>query len=455
LYAQGAATYSWNTGATADSIGVQPVVATSYTAYGTDLNGCTSSKGFTVTVLPKPTVSIIGGSTLCSGKTLALTGSGAISYTWTTGIVALGINVIANSDTTIRVTGANQQGCSNTASIHITVNPSPTLSVLSTTACAGQAATLIAEPVASQADALSYLWVPGSASGATYNPVAPFTTNYTVTATLGPCFTRAAATVSVLPSTFPQVAFSYSSPLCGGSAPALPMLSTNFTSGGTFYSTSGINVDPASGLIDLSNAPEGMANVQYSVAPKGCRLQGFTSAFVQIIKQTKINIDPTYYGIAPGESVKLTNSGGASSYEWSPAQGLSCTFCQVPTATPAKTQVYCLGSSEACVVGGCVMVEVICDRTGDFSVPTAFTPNKDGINDKYCLKGWGECNTGFNIKIFDRWGEMVFESNDPNFCWDGEFNGNLLPTATYVYFINADFERVPGYRQSGNISLIR
>jgi gliding motility-associated-like protein len=117
--------------------------------------------------------------------------------------------------------------------------------------------------------------------------------------------------------------------------------------------------------------------------------------------------------------------------------------------------VYCLGSSEACVVGGCVMVEVICDRTGDFSVPTAFTPNKDGINDKYCLKGWGECNTGFNIKIFDRWGEMVFESNDPNFCWDGEFNGNLLPTATYVYFINADFERVPGYRQSGNISLIR
>lgn len=455
LFAQGGATYTWNTGENTDTLGIQPVLAATYTVYGTDLNGCTSSKVHSVQVLPKPNVSIVGGNALCSGKTLPLSASGAISYTWTTGIQALGINVSAVADTTIWLTGRNQQGCTNTASIHIIVSPSPTIAVSNVTTCAGQAATLVVIPDASQAGNLSYLWVPGSITGDTYMPVPPVTTNYTVTATLGPCFTRAVATVSVLPNTFPFVAFSYPQPLCAGAAPVYPVLSGSFTTGGVFSTSSGIALDPQSGLLNVTSSAEGLYTVQYSVEPQGCRTGGFSSTFIQIKPQIKITLDSDYHAIGPGESVILAATGSLTSFEWTPSQYLSCASCKAPVATPPETQVYCVRSSEDCVVGACVKVEVICERKGDFSVPTAFTPNRDGLNDKYCLKGWDECNKAFNIKIFDRWGELIFESNDPNFCWDGTFNGKDLPTGTFVYMINADFDRVPAYRQSGNISLIR
>jgi gliding motility-associated-like protein len=110
---------------------------------------------------------------------------------------------------------------------------------------------------------------------------------------------------------------------------------------------------------------------------------------------------------------------------------------------------------DGCINKACTDVVVVCVNRGDMSVPNAFTPNGDNNNDKFCLQGWSYCVTDFKIMIYDRWGEKVFESTDPDFCWDGVFNGKLLNSGVYIYTISASINRFPVSIKKGNITLIR
>lgn len=454
LYALGGATYTWSTGMVADSLATQPTTSTSYTVIGTDINGCSSSAIYNVNVFPVPSVSISGGPSVCSGKTTVLTGLGASSYSWSGGATVPAINFTPSADSTIFVIGTNAQGCKNTASVTIQVQPTPTVVVANASVCAGQSVQLTAEPQGTLTTGITYLWVPGSASGATYAPTPQAASVYTVSATVGTCVARATATVTVIQSTNALTAFSYVSPVCSGPNNVFPVLSGSFTSGGT-YSATGLNIDPFTGMISLQGAAEGIYNIQYSVAPQGCRLGGSSGTFVQVKPQLQLTFPNDHFTIGPGESTTLVVVGDATDFIWSPSTGLNCSTCKNPVASPAVSTQYCVRSSAPCVNGGCIQVDVVCSRTGDFSVPNAFTPNGDGVNDSYCLKGWDECSKAFNVKIFDRWGEVIFESDNPNFCWDGRYKGDMLPTGVYIYFITADFDQIPDYKQSGNISLMR
>ena len=68
-------------------------------------------------------------------------------------------------------------------------------------------------------------------------------------------------------------------------------------------------------------------------------------------------------------------------------------------------------------------------------MPNAFTPNGDGLNDAF--GGIGEGITEYNMQIFNRWGELIFESNDLNNQWDGKNHNEMSPMGVYVYKINA------------------
>lgn len=456
LHAFGAATYTWGTTNIGDSLAVQPNTSTSYTVIGTDINGCSSSAVFVVNVLPVPTVSIIGAPSVCSGKTVALTGSGAASYSWTGGAQTSAINFAPSKDSTIFVTGTNAQGCKNTASVTIFVFPTPTVAVPNATACAGSTVELVAQIQGTLQNGITYLWLPGSASGATFVASPLANTIYTLTASANTCQTRVTTTVSVFPSTLATTAFSYSSPVCNTGGVVYPVLSGSFTSGGTFsYSGSQFSVDPFTGGIDFSNVPEGSYNIQYTVDAQGCRLGGSNTGFVFVKKTEQITFAGNEFTIQPGESATLSVTSDHTGISWLPTTNINCSVCKNVIVNPQESTQYCATSTEGCVQGGCVLVNVVCTREGDFSVPNAFSPNGDGLNDRYCLRGWDECLKSFNVKIFDRWGELLFESDDANFCWDGSFKGDILPSGTYVYVIAAEFDQVPGFRQSGNISLIR
>ena len=94
-------------------------------------------------------------------------------------------------------------------------------------------------------------------------------------------------------------------------------------------------------------------------------------------------------------------------------------------------------------------------------IPNAFTPNNDGLNDKYLVSGSGAINgresefDNFKIVIINRWGAIVFETNDIYKGWDGTFKGKDSPIGTYVYHV--EFRDKKGKFQyfQGNITLIR
>jgi gliding motility-associated-like protein len=68
-------------------------------------------------------------------------------------------------------------------------------------------------------------------------------------------------------------------------------------------------------------------------------------------------------------------------------------------------------------------------------IPSAFTPNNDGINDTFGVKGEGITN--FHIYIYNRWGELLFETTNPKQQWDGNFKGRKSEQGTYVYKLMA------------------
>ncbi len=87
-------------------------------------------------------------------------------------------------------------------------------------------------------------------------------------------------------------------------------------------------------------------------------------------------------------------------------------------------------------------------------LPSAFSPNEDGQNDLLALINLGIASIEF-WEVFNRWGDLVFVTNDLSATWDGTFNGNHLPIGVYFYKIAAkDFKDDEIYKE-GNVTLLR
>ena len=86
-------------------------------------------------------------------------------------------------------------------------------------------------------------------------------------------------------------------------------------------------------------------------------------------------------------------------------------------------------------------------------VPNSFTPNTDGLNDMFQVKGVNFEN--FNMMIFNRWGELLYETNDPLSGWNGTFKGNDCQQDVYVYVIRYYNLKHIMYQKVGHINLIR
>ncbi len=100
-------------------------------------------------------------------------------------------------------------------------------------------------------------------------------------------------------------------------------------------------------------------------------------------------------------------------------------------------------------------VEIIPAAT--FYIPSAFTPNGDGLNETFGPKGEGI--TEFNMQVFDRWGNLIFESNNLKIQWDGYHHEEKAPTGTYVYKITAKGQGYNGGSQklineTGTVTLV-
>src|SRR5207253_842515 len=119
---------------TGSTVTANPSSTTIYTVIGTDVNGCSNYKSMTVTINPLPSININSPSPVCKGQSVSLTASGGSTYIWSpsTGLSSsTGSTVSAgpNSTTTYTVIGTDANGCSNTKSVTVTINPLPTITI--------------------------------------------------------------------------------------------------------------------------------------------------------------------------------------------------------------------------------------------------------------------------------------------------------------------------------------
>ena len=86
-------------------------------------------------------------------------------------------------------------------------------------------------------------------------------------------------------------------------------------------------------------------------------------------------------------------------------------------------------------------------------LPNTFTPNNDGLNDTFGPLGYGIKKLSF--KIFDRWGNLIFETTDPKKQWNGIYNGQVLQSGTYVYLIEAEGYDGQSFHKKGTVTLLK
>ncbi len=140
--------------------------------------------------------------------------------------------------------------------------------------------------------------------------------------------------------------------------------------------------------------------------------------------------------IAPGGDVILEAITDEDAVLWTPDLNINCDTCFEILASPDETTVFTVQVTDE---NGCndydsVTVFVISECDKLFAVPNAFSPNGDGINDVFQIIILDGNGISGNMKIFNRWGEMIFETADITKGWDGTHKSHQALIGGYVYY---------------------
>lgn len=231
MTAIGASNYTWQpVNLTGSLVSVSPTVSTNYTVTGTNTLGCLSNSLVSISVFQSPTLGISPvSSTVCAGKTVTFTQTGANSYTWQPGNFPTSASQIVFTPTAsvvYTVTGQSSQGCAATVYNSVTVNPLPSLTVspVTSTVCNSSSITFSAYGAA------SYTWLPSGNTGSVIS-LPPQLNNSTYTLagmSAQGCSTTVLKSLTVVPSPT-VIANSTPSIICAGAAVTLS------SSGATSY----------------------------------------------------------------------------------------------------------------------------------------------------------------------------------------------------------------------------
>jgi gliding motility-associated-like protein len=146
---------------------------------------------------------------------------------------------------------------------------------------------------------------------------------------------------------------------------------------------------------------------------------------------------------------------------WSPGDHLSCVNCLEPEIQAWKEMTYSLHLKD---IFGCsdeISMQVNIDRSIDLFVPNAFSPNKDGLNDRFVIYGnAAEVSQVLIFQIYDRWGNLLYTArnfavNDETAGWDGYFRGRLMNTGAYVYHTQLELMDGSTQTRSGQVTLVK
>ncbi len=326
--------YSWSTGATTQSIVISPTSSGIFSVTGVSSIGCSAAASISITVssgLPVLSIvntgSVAGG--ICAGKSVVLTASGALSYTWTGGstTVTNGISFVPANTATYVVTGANACGTSSTST---SVSVTPLLVAAASSAslvCSGSTATLTAFSAVS-----GYTWQPGNQQSSTYIASTIANTIYTVTASDGTCI--GTATVGINTNPIPTISIATTATnICLGEG-----ISLSATGGNNYTWTS---VPPTTTVTGQNTLTPSFPNAgAYAFYAIGDNSFGCTSTAQQVVL---VNTAPALVVSATktlicANGTTTLNVNGGDAYQWSPNANSATTPSTI--VTPASTTTY-------------------------------------------------------------------------------------------------------------------
>jgi len=454
------ATYTWTS--TDPAFGTvtvaQPTITPTQTATYTmqATNGCAVTASLTVTVA-NGMLTTDGDTTICSNFNTPLSASGNLpgTYLWSTGATQQAIVVSPAVTTTYTVTYTYGDNC--TLTDEIVVNVQGQGAELTFPAdkelCPGESVTL--NSTITPGATYSWTGTPGgfssTAGGPTVTPAV--STTYTVTATLGECV----RTESVAIVVFSGVTLTASPDvtLCQG-------LSTTLTATGSATGTYLWTPGGTMPNITVSPASTTTYNLLYTYGD-GCTLTEAVTVTVVPSFDVRIEAAPDTNRIYVGTPLELmaivTPSQNLSGFQFQwfengAASGSGESYSAVPSTQDSARFSYVVvaTSPNGCVSSDTFSLTVLPPVV---VIPNAFTPGNDEFNDTFGLVILGGDVTVVSMEVYNRWGEKVFTSEEPNARWDGRVDGNEAPSDVYVYVIK--WRRGDGALEvaHGDVTLLR
>lgn len=423
----------------------------------TNSKGCRDTVIKQVTIIDRPPLSVRFKDTLiCNGDPLQLEAIGNGVFSWTPAVNMINENTatptVAPFSTTKYFVQLDDNGCLNQDSVNVRVVDFVSLKARGDTLiCANDTIQLNAV-----SDGLRFAWSPANMvnNPAIINPkVAPgATTTFTVTAYIGGC-TPATDDVTVTVVPYPGANAGQDTVICFGTTAQL-----NGSIVGTSFSWS--PVATLQGATTLSPIAKPINTTAYVLTSRdalsGCPKPNYDTVLVTVLPKIKAFAGRDT-SVVVNQPLQFGASGGID-YQWTPTTSLSNPNIANPTglyngsfdSIRYKVNVY---NEAGCVDSAYVSVRIFKTIPQVF-VPTAFTPNRDGRNDYFRPIAVGIKRMEY-FRVYNRWGELVFQSVDNESGWDGRIKGKEQGTATYVWLVKGvDYLDKPFFAK-GTVTLIR
>jgi gliding motility-associated-like protein len=444
--------YSWSNGATTQTINASS--SGTYTVTVTDNLGCTANASFLVTIFPNPIPIVTGVNPICYGTSTILSCSaGYQNYQWSSGENTQSIIVNSAGNYSVTVTDTNL--CIGTSSpFQVVVNYATSVITASNSnhLCPGTSVTLTANP------GLSYIWSEGST---TQNITVGTTGSYFVTV----IDSNGCSAVSQILHTYlhdnPHIDYLHDTIFNCDMGYGINITNYSVADSGSSYLW-----DFGDGNSSLLFAPVHYYKVSGNylvkltiISPYGCTsVDSFlvnASFNPPAIADFIMDSDVQFIFGSPINFTDL--SVNAVQWYWNFGDG-NTSMIQNPTNAFKELRTYEV-TLEVKNQDGCKKATTKKINTSPFIVPNAFTPNGDGKNDTFfaTYNGLFEKNNSaytYHMQIFDRWGELIFESKNYDTNWDGTYRGLPAKNDVYVWLISAT-NGVYTFLEHGTVTLVR
>lgn len=453
----------WSTGATTQSITL--TTAGSYTVTVTNGSGCSAtSAGTTVTVNPLPTVSASNNGPLCVGDALNLTatGTGGGNYSWTgpnsfsSTLQNPSIASVTSADFGTYTVTLTVNSCSSSATTTVTVNPGNSTAINASGPYCVNGTAVLLTPVTPGGN-WSGTGITNTTTGL-FEPAVAGVGSHVITYDIpGSC--AGPSTTTIVVNAAPVVDFLPSV------AQGCPPLSVTFTN-----ITPGVSASWNFGNGQTSGAQNGTANflsqgcydISLTVTDNnGCSTSRTKTGLVCVNPQATaaFTASPQDATVTSPEIQFINHSTNATSYIWMFGDGgTSAAFSPVHAYDPVVGNYLVkliATNSFGCSDTSSVIVRILDELV--YYVPNCFTPNGDEHNNTFqpvFTSGFDAYS--FTMNIFNRWGELIWESHDPKASWDGTYNGVIVPEGTYTWTVKfraSDNDKK--YAAQGSLTVIR